>query len=83
MQEIPWVRKIPEEGSGNSLQYSCLKDSMDRRAWQGHRAMDWGHKRVKTRLNSSSMAEPNTRIIILQLKVNKKESPPIDFDFED
>ena len=28
-----------EEGHGNPLQYSCLKNSIDRRAWQaaGHR----------------------------------------------
>jgi len=30
----PWVRKIPGEGNGNPLQYSCLENSMDRRAWQ-------------------------------------------------
>ena len=29
----PWVRKIPGEGNGNSLQYSCLENQMDRRAW--------------------------------------------------
>ena len=28
----PWVGKIPRVGSGNSLQYSCLENSMDRRA---------------------------------------------------
>ena len=27
-------QKIIEEGNGNSLQYSCLKNSMDRGAWQ-------------------------------------------------
>ena len=30
----PWVRKNPGEGNGNSLQYSCLENSMDRGAWQ-------------------------------------------------
>ena len=30
----PWVRKIPGEGNGNPLQYSCLKNPMDRGAWQ-------------------------------------------------
>ena len=29
----PWVRKIPEEGHENQFQYSCLKSSMDSRAW--------------------------------------------------
>ena len=26
--------KVPEEGKGNPLQYSCLANSMDRGAWQ-------------------------------------------------
>ena len=30
----PWVRKIPwGQGNGNPLQYSRLKNLMDRRAW--------------------------------------------------
>ena len=37
MQEM-WVRSLgredsPEGGNGNSLQYSCLENSMDRGAW--------------------------------------------------
>ena len=30
----PWVRKIPWRRNGNPLQYSCLGNPMDRRAWQ-------------------------------------------------
>ena len=30
----PWVRKIPGEGRGSPLQYSCLGSPMDRGAWQ-------------------------------------------------
>ena len=30
----PWVRKILGGGNGNPLQYSCLKNPMDRGAWQ-------------------------------------------------
>ena len=30
----PWVKKVPGGGNGNPLQYSCLKNSMDRGAWQ-------------------------------------------------
>ena len=30
----PWVRKIPGVGNGNSLQYPCLENLMDRGAWQ-------------------------------------------------
>ena len=30
----PWVGKIPGEGNGNPLQYSCLGNPIDRGAWQ-------------------------------------------------
>ena len=30
---IPGLGRFPGEGNGNSLQYSCLKNSMDRGAW--------------------------------------------------
>ena len=30
---IPGSRNYPGEGNGNSLQYSCLENSMDRGAW--------------------------------------------------
>ena len=30
----PWVGKIPGEGNGNPLQYSCLEIPMDRGAWR-------------------------------------------------
>ena len=32
MGYAPWVRKIPGEGNGNSFQYSCLGNPMDRGA---------------------------------------------------
>ena len=31
---IPGMEKHPGIGNGNSLQYSCLQNHMDRRAWQ-------------------------------------------------
>ena len=31
---IPGSGRSPGEGSGNSLQYSCLRNPMDRGAWQ-------------------------------------------------
>ena len=31
---IPGSGRSPEEGNGNPLQYSCLENPMDRRAWQ-------------------------------------------------
>ena len=30
---IPGLRRSPEEGNGNPLQYSCLENPMDRGAW--------------------------------------------------
>ena len=31
---IPELVRSPGEGNGNPLEYSCLKNSMDRGAWQ-------------------------------------------------
>ena len=38
MQFDPWIRKFPGEGNGIPLQYSCLRNPMDRGAWEatGH-----------------------------------------------
>ena len=30
---IPGLERSPGEGHGNTLQYSCLENLMDRRAW--------------------------------------------------
>ena len=30
---VPGLRRSPEEGNGNPLQYTCLENSMDRGAW--------------------------------------------------
>ena len=30
----PWAKKIPGEGNGNPLQYSCLENPMDRGTWK-------------------------------------------------
>ena len=32
---IPGLGRSPGEGNGNPLQYSCLENPTDRRAWQG------------------------------------------------
>ena len=31
---VPGLGKSPRGGHGNPLQYSCLENSMDKRAWQ-------------------------------------------------
>ena len=33
MDSVPGSRRSPGEGSGNPLQYSCLKSPVDRAAW--------------------------------------------------
>ena len=40
----PRLGRSPGEGNSNPLQYSCLRNSMDRRSWQA--TVHWGHKRV-------------------------------------
>ena len=34
LSSIPGLKRDPEEGNDNPLQYSCLENSMDRGAWQ-------------------------------------------------
>ena len=34
MDLIPGLGRSPGEGNGNPLQYSCLRNAMDRGAWQ-------------------------------------------------
>ena len=45
---IPESGRPPRVGSGNPLQYSCLENSMDRRAWWAavHRMRRVGHDLV-------------------------------------
>ena len=40
MSSIPGLGRSPGGGNGNTLQYSCLEDPKDGRAWQA----PWGHK---------------------------------------
>ena len=39
---IPWLGRVPREGNGNPLQYSCLQNPMDGGAWQST-----GPKRIR------------------------------------
>ena len=41
---IPGWGRSPAKGHSNSLQYSGLENSMDRRAWEGY--SPWGHKQL-------------------------------------
>ena len=42
MSFILGLGRFPGEGNGNLLQYSCVGNPMDRRAW--HAYSYWGHK---------------------------------------
>ena len=46
-----WSGKAPGAGNGNSLQYSCLENSMDRGAW---RATVYGVTKSQIRLSDSA-----------------------------
>ena len=46
LDPIPGSGRCPEEGNGYLIQYSCLKNSMDREAWQGT-----GHRFQRVRLD--------------------------------
>ena len=43
---IPGTGRSPGEGNGNPLQYSCLENPMDRRAWRANSL--WGCKESDT-----------------------------------
>ena len=47
---IPGLGRSPGEGNGDSLKYSCLENSMDRRAWS---APDHGVAKCQTRRSDS------------------------------
>ena len=59
---IPRWERPPGEGSGNLLQYSCLENSMDRRAWGSTVygvtksqtwLSNWAHKHTHTHTHTS------------------------------
>ena len=52
---IPELGKSPGEGNGNSLQYSCLGNPMDRGAWRA--TVHGGHKRVIRDLATKQQSE--------------------------
>ena len=43
---IPGLGRSLGEGNGSPLQYSCLENPMDHRAWVGYRP--WGRKELDT-----------------------------------
>ena len=48
---IPGLERLPGEGNGNPLQYSCLEKSMDRGAWQVQSMMSQSITKSQTQLS--------------------------------
>ena len=49
---IPGLGRSPGEGNGNPLQYSCLENPMDRRAWHKESDMTEVTKHTCTQANN-------------------------------
>ena len=49
VSSIPGLRRFPGVGNGNTLQYSCLENSIGRGAWQAI-----VHRATKSRIQLSS-----------------------------
>ena len=71
---IPMSGRCPEEGNGNSLQYSCLENSIDRGVWQAPvhevtksqtQLSNWAHSTYTTHIhsNQTDMCEMQTGCI--------------------
>ena len=58
---VPGLGRSPGVGNGNSLQYSCLENSMDRGAWRGASPRV---KRPRVPVQESNTTEHTHRILI-------------------
>ena len=71
---IPGLGRFPRGGHGNPLQYSCLKNPMDRGAW---RATVHGVAKSRTWLERLSMHACTEAVTGLTLKLDFSLSPNI------
>ena len=62
---IPELGRSPGDGNGNPLQYSCLENSMDRRAWQA--------TSVESQRVGHNWAQDYTTITLALTKVRRKK----------
>ena len=69
---IPGKGRSPGEGNGNSLQYSCLKNSMDRGVWRA---------RVHGNAELDTTELPTLSLFLLYVTAVKlyKETSAVDF----
>ena len=67
---IPGLGRSPGEGNGDPLQYSCLKNPMDRGAWQAivHEVTGVGH-------NLLTKPPPTTTITLVSRNTTEKRNP--------
>ena len=70
---IPGLGRSPGEGNGNLLQYSCLKNPMDREAW---RATVYGVARVRHDLATKPLAAPTHRCWLVTWSVSPGHPAP-------
>ena len=73
---IPGSARSPGGGLGNPLQYSCLENAMDRRAWRAavHRVA-----KSQTRLKQLSMqARTHAEEESYRLKAGREKSPGVE-----
>ena len=63
-----WIWKIPEEGHGNTFQYFCLENPMDRGAWP---AAVHGGMKSQTWLDRLS-TQAQTRVIVPIYTTNRR-----------
>ena len=61
LSSIPRLGRCPGVGKGNPLQYSCLENSMDRRAWGGGTAHKVVRSRVHTHPHTHTRLTPEKR----------------------
>ena len=65
----PWVGRYPGRGNGNSLQYSCLGNPMDRGAWwatvhgvtKSRTRLEHAHVTVRRLVNKSATATSTSK----------------------
>ena len=72
---IHWLGRYPGEGNGNLLQYSCLGNLMDRRAWWA--TSPWGHEGPDTRVTEKT--GNYTEINIVKIVLKRKHSYSLPF----
>ena len=68
---IPGLEGYPREGNGNLLQYSCLRNPMDRGAWWA--TVHGGHKRSWTLLSNLTTTIVTRHILITSKRIKSSQ----------